>query len=59
MPDFSNMCGSRKLCQRGSNSDSLFVVVFLLVDEGRDYANTTKSGPLLARQGNTILMVFH
>ena len=32
--------GSRKFCQRGSN----FFSFFFLVDEGREYPNTTKSG---------------
>ena len=31
---------SRKLCQRESNSDNVF-----LVDEGREDQNSTKSGP--------------
>ena len=40
------MRGSRKLCQRGSNSENAF-----LVDEGmRDDQNITTSGPLSARQ---------
>ena len=30
-----DMCGSRKFCQRGCNSDNVFVVVVFLVGEGR------------------------
>ena len=33
------MRGSRKCCQRGSN-----FFFFFLVDEGREYPNTTNSG---------------
>ena len=36
----SSTRGSRKFCQRGSNSDN----VCFLVDEGRGIPNTTKSG---------------
>ena len=39
------MRGSRKFCQRGSNSD-VFVCVFI-VDEGREDPNTTISWPSL------------
>ena len=44
------MRGSRKFCQRGSNSDVFYI--FFLVDEvwGRGGSNTTKSRPLSARQ---------
>ena len=48
--------GSRKFCQRGSNFDKFFFL--LLVDEGREYPNTTISGPSLARQRNAIEMAF-
>ena len=41
------MHGFSKFCQRGSNSDNLF-----LVDEGREDPNTTKTGPSSARQRN-------
>ena len=43
------MGGSRKFCQRGSNNDKGFSVVFL-VDEGRKDPNTTISGPPSAHQ---------
>ena len=36
-----NMCGSRKIFQRGSKFD----YVFFLVDEGRDDPKTTINGP--------------
>ena len=49
------MFGSRKFCQRGSNSDNVF---FFLVDQGREDQNITKSGPLLARQENLIKWCF-
>ena len=39
----------RKFRKRGSNFDIVF-----LVDEGREDPNTTISGPLSARQRNTI-----
>ena len=42
-----HMNGSRKFCQRGSNFDNFFFI--FLYDP-----NTTKSGPPLARQRNTI-----
>ena len=51
------MRGFRKICQRGSKSDSVFCV-FLLVDEGRKDSNTTKSGPSSAHQQNAIEMAF-
>ena len=40
-----NMCmrGSRKLCQRGSNFDNVFV--FVLVSKGREDQNANISGP--------------
>ena len=44
--------GSRKFCQRGSNSDTV------LVDEGRDDPNTAKSGPSSAHMRNAINMAF-
>ena len=47
------MSGSRKYCQRGPNSDRLF-----LVAEGRGNPNTTKSGPSSASQQNAIAMAF-
>ena len=43
--------GSRKSCQRGSNSDVFF-------DEGKEDPNTTKIGPSLASQRNDIIMAF-
>ena len=43
------MCGSRKLYQRTSNSDNVFVG-FFLVDQGTENQNITKSGPLSDRQ---------
>ena len=46
------MCGSRKFCQRGSNSDVFFF--FLLVDEGKEDPNTTVCGPSSA-DGNPTL----
>ena len=45
------MLGSRKSCQRGSNSDVFF-------DEGKEDPNTTKIGPSLASQRNDIIMAF-
>ena len=51
-PNKHSMCGSWKFCKRWSKFD-----VFL-VDEGRDDPNTTKSGPTLTCQQNTIKMVF-
>ena len=45
----SFMRGSRKLCQRGSNFDNIF-----LVYEGREDQSTTFSGPSSARQRNAI-----
>ena len=44
-----NMRGPRKFCQRGSNSDNVF-----LVDERRMDPNTNNSGPSSARQRNAI-----
>ena len=54
------MCGSRKLCQRGSNFDGF--CFYLLVDEGREIPSTTISGPssplngvsLACRYGQTL-----
>ena len=43
-----SMSGSRKFCQRGSNSD-----VFFLFQKRGD-PNRTKSGPSLVRQRNAI-----
>ena len=48
------MRGSRTFSQRGSNFDNVFFFFFFLVYEGRDYPNTTISGPSSARQGNAI-----
>ena len=45
------MRGSRKLCHRGSNSNSNNG---LLADEGREDANTTENGPSLASQRSAI-----
>ena len=42
-----HMRGSSKFCLRGSNSCGFFY-------EGKDDPNSTKSGPLLARQRNAI-----
>ena len=58
------MCGSKRNCQRGSNSDNVFFFFFLLVDEGRDDHNTTKAGycqpasetPLYISNGYSISM---
>ena len=47
------MCGSRKLCQRGPNSDNVF-----LVDEELEDPYTTQSGPSSPRQRNLIKLVF-
>ena len=49
------MLGSRKFCQRGSNSD---VFLFFLVYVGREDQNNTKSGPPSARQQNAISIAF-
>ena len=35
-----------------------FFFFFFFFDEGRKYSNTTISGPLMARQRNTIQMAF-
>ena len=43
----NSMCGSRKLCQRGSKS-GFFCLVFL-VDAGIDDPNTGVNGPSSAR----------
>ena len=48
------MRGSRKLWQRGSNSDN----VFFLVDEELEDPNTTKGGPPSPRQRNAIYWRF-
>ena len=52
----SIMCGSRKFCQKGSNSDQVFSdkLMLFLVDEGREELNTTLSGPSLACQQKAI-----
>ena len=56
------MRGSRKFCQRGTNSDN---VIFLFLDEGRldgggmADPNTAISGPSSARQQNAIEMAQH
>ena len=39
------MHGSKEVCQNGSNSDVFFCFFFVLVDEGREDINTTKSRP--------------
>ena len=50
------MRGSRKFCQRGSNSDKFFVFVFL-VDEGRtEDPYNNKSWPSSAHQRNAIFL---
>ena len=49
MSSWNVMCGSRKFCQKGSNSD-----IFSLVDEGRKDPNDTKSGSSSALQRNAI-----
>ena len=51
-----SMRGSRKFCQRGSNSAN--VCFLFLVDDGREDPNNTKSGPSSARQRNVIEMAF-
>ena len=48
------MGGCRKFCQRGRNFDNV-LGFFVLVDEGRDNQNTTKSGPSSAHKRNAIL----
>ena len=50
---YLSMCGPRFVFQRGSNFDYIF-----LVDGGREYPNTTISGPSLDRQRNAIVMAF-
>ena len=42
---FGLKCGSRKVCQRGSNFDNAFLSFVVLDDEGRKDPNTTISGP--------------
>ena len=49
------MCGSRKLCQKGSKFEKLITFFF---DEGIEDPNTTINGPSLARQRNTIYIAF-
>ena len=44
----TEMRGSRKFCQRGSNFDNV------LVDEGKEDPSTTINGPSSARQRNAI-----
>ena len=44
-----SMRGSRKFCQKGSNSDNN-----VFFDEGREDSNSTKRGPSSAREGNAI-----
>ena len=41
--EIADMCGSRKFCQRGSNSDNVFLVV-----QGGEDQNITISGPFSA-----------
>ena len=48
----THMRGPTKFCQRGSNSDNVF-----LVDKGREDHNSTKSGTSSASKRNVILMV--
>ena len=48
---FLGMRRSRKFCQKGSNSDNVFLL------EGRG-SNSTISGPSPARQRNAIKMAF-
>ena len=49
------MRGSRKFCQKGSNSDVFFLsFFFFLVDEERKDSKTAKSRPSSARQRNAI-----
>ena len=47
------MRGSRKIYQRGFNSDGIF-----LVDKGTEDSSNTKSGPSSAHQRNVISMAF-
>ena len=47
------MHGSKKFCQRGSKFDNVFFFY-----EGIEDPNVTINGPSLARQQNTIYMVF-
>ena len=48
---YTSMRGSRKICQRGSDSDVFFLLFFY---EGREGPNSTKRGPSSARQRNAI-----
>ena len=48
---------SRKFCQRGSNYDNVFFVVFLVYEGRADHKNTN-SGPPSTRQRNAISMAF-
>ena len=47
----------KMFCQRGSNSDSVFVIC-VLDNEGREDPKTTKSGSLSACQQNAIKTAF-
>ena len=40
---------TQNVLPEGSNSDKVFFNFFFLFDEGREYPNTTKSGPSMAR----------
>ena len=51
------MRGSRKFCQKGSNSDNVYLLLLFFFWWGgsrREDPNSTKSGPSLARQRNAI-----
>ena len=58
------MHGSRKFCQRGSNSTLtcffffVYLFFFLILMRERKDPNTTKSGPSSALQRNTISIAF-
>ena len=55
LDEFAHFAWIQMFCQRGSDFDNVFfVVVFFLVNEGRDDPNTTISGPTSTRQQNAI-----
>ena len=50
-------CADPEIFVRGGITltiDNVFLVVFLVDDDGREDPNTTKNGPSLARQRNAI-----
>ena len=54
----TDSCADPESFVRGGPTDNVSLLLFFLVDEGRKDPNTTINGPTLARQQNTILMVF-